>query len=95
MLPVPQEGLSPGSISTLPMCLRVAILHLLVLGNQTLSSPHVLGRQDLPLVAVGALEHTQEQGAERPSRLGFGDTDAIMCLAEGLIGAGSKMLART
>lgn len=43
-------------------------------------------------MAVGALERTQEQGAKWPSMLGFGDTAAIMCLAEGLIGAGSKML---
>lgn len=46
-------------------------------------------------MAVGTLEHTQEQRAEWPSRLGFSDTAAIMCLAEGLVGAGSKMLART
>ena len=45
-------------------------------------------------MAVGALACTQEQGAEWLSRLGFGDTAAIMCLAEDLIGAGSKMLAR-
>lgn len=91
-LAVPQQGLSPGSISTLLMCLGAAVLHLL--GNQTHSSPHVLGRQDLPLVAVGALELTQEQGTEWPLRLGFGDTAAIICLAEGLIRAGSKVLAR-
>lgn len=77
------------------MCLREAVLHLLVLGNQIHSSLHVLRWQDLALVAVGTLEHTQEQRAEWPSRPGFSDTAAIMCLAEGLVGAGSKMLART
>lgn len=51
MLPVPQREVSLVSISTLPVCLREAVLHLLVLGNQMHSSPHVLRWQDLALVA--------------------------------------------
>lgn len=95
VLPVPQRGLFPGSISTLPVCLGAGVLHLLVLRNETHSSPHVLGQQDLPLAAAGARGCAREQGARRPSRLGCGDTAAIVCLAEGFIGAGSKLLART
>lgn len=57
------------------------------------SSPQVLSCQDLSLVAVGAPECTQEQGAKWPSRLCFGDPAAIMFF--GVIGAESKMLART
>lgn len=71
MLPVLQRGVYPGSISTLPMCLGEAVLHLLVLGNKTHSSPHVLGQQDLPLVAVGAPGHTQEQGVKRSPQAGL------------------------